>query len=300
MKIEYISEFVVLAEKKNYLDASEELYVSQSSLSKHIMSMEEELGVKLFDRTTRNVTLTKYGDLFLEYAKQIDFLRTRYMSAISGLVNLEQGSITIGTMPNMSPYGITDAIYLFTKTYPNFQLKVIESDTVDFRDLLEAGKCDLAFIREDAGEFADDGIERIVVSRDPLVAVFPSSHPLSSRKTVRLSELKDESFILNDPSTKIYKTCIEACQKAGFEPKVSYTGHLLDLVAKGIGITLMVKREAFFYFNDRLTSVLIEPKVETLYCLSYLKSKELTEAAKYFIDCVKSVTNQQRFKSLED
>jgi LysR family transcriptional activator of glutamate synthase operon len=296
MKIEYISEFVVLAERKNFLDASDELFVSQSSLSKHIMTMEEELGVKLFDRTTRNVTLTKYGELFLEYAKQIDYLHTKYMAAISGLVNLEHGSITIGTMSNMSPYGITDAICLFTKTYPNFQLKVIESDTADFKNMLLAGKCDLAFMREGDEEGREDEFSRILVSKDPLVAVFPSSHPLSHHKSVGLSELKDETFILNDPSTTIYKMCISACEQAGFSPKVSYTGHLLDLVGKGMGISLMVKREASFFFSSHLTPVMINPEIDTYFYLSYLKEKDLSEAAKYFIECVRSVTDQQRFR----
>ena len=69
MEIEYIKEFVVLAETENYLEAAESLFISQSTLSKHIKIIEKELDVQLFDRTTRKVHLNKYGKMFLKYAK---------------------------------------------------------------------------------------------------------------------------------------------------------------------------------------------------------------------------------------
>ena len=68
MEIEYIKEFVVLAETENYLEAAESLFISQSTLSKHIKIIEKELDVQLFDRTTRKVHLNKYRKMFLKYA----------------------------------------------------------------------------------------------------------------------------------------------------------------------------------------------------------------------------------------
>ena len=81
MEIEYIKEFVVLAETENYLEAAESLFISQSTLSKHIKIIEKELDVQLFDRTTRKVHLNKYGKMFLKYAKEISHLQYLYKTA---------------------------------------------------------------------------------------------------------------------------------------------------------------------------------------------------------------------------
>ena len=71
MEIDYIREFVVLTETENFLEAAERLFISQSSLTRHIKSLEEDLGMQVFDRTTRKVTLNNFGKLFLPYAKEI-------------------------------------------------------------------------------------------------------------------------------------------------------------------------------------------------------------------------------------
>ena len=89
MNTEYIHEFVVLAETKNFWEASERLFMNQSTLSKHIKSLEIELGVPLFTRTTRRVELTNYGHTFLPYAQSIARAEFSGTSAIKQLLNIE-------------------------------------------------------------------------------------------------------------------------------------------------------------------------------------------------------------------
>ena len=110
MEIEYICEFVVLAETCNYMEAADRLFVSQSALSRHIKALEEELHVQLFDRSTRKVSLSPFGSLFLPYARQIASTRYAYEAAISGALKAEHGNIRIGSIPVMSQYRITDLI----------------------------------------------------------------------------------------------------------------------------------------------------------------------------------------------
>ena len=88
MNTEYLKEFVVLAETKNFWEASDRLYMNQSTLSKHIKSLENELGVDLFLRTTRRVELTNYGQTFLPYAKSITHFEFEGISAIRSLQNI--------------------------------------------------------------------------------------------------------------------------------------------------------------------------------------------------------------------
>ena len=131
MEIEYICEFVVLAETCNYMEAADRLFVSQSALSRHIKALEEELKVQLFDRSTRKVSLSPFGSLFLPYARQIASTRYAYEAAIAGALKAEHGNIRLGTIPVMSQYGITDLIMRFRQENPGFSMDIIEGDTLE-------------------------------------------------------------------------------------------------------------------------------------------------------------------------
>lgn len=96
MNTENLKEFIVLAETKNFWEASERLYMNQSTLSKHIKSLENDLGVALFTRTTRRVELTNYGEIFLPYAKSVTRSEFEGISAIQRMLNIENGLLTIG------------------------------------------------------------------------------------------------------------------------------------------------------------------------------------------------------------
>ena len=106
MNTENLKEFIVLAETKNFWEASERLYMNQSTLSKHIKSLENDLGVALFTRTTRRVELTNYGEIFLPYAKSVTRSEFEGISAIQRMLNIENGLLTIGTIPSMPQYHI--------------------------------------------------------------------------------------------------------------------------------------------------------------------------------------------------
>jgi len=98
MEINYLKEFVILSQTGNFLEAADVLYSSQSALSKHIKRMEKELGVPLFDRTTRKVSISKYGQLLLPYAKQIVELQEKYTTVIISNLENDRETLTIGSI----------------------------------------------------------------------------------------------------------------------------------------------------------------------------------------------------------
>ncbi|MCD8231072.1 MAG: LysR family transcriptional regulator [Clostridiales bacterium] len=98
MNIDYFREFIVLADCGSYIEASERLFIGQSSLSKHIMSMEKELGVPLFERTSRKVILTRFGELMIPYANRIVQAQFDYRHALQTEQESTRGRITIGTI----------------------------------------------------------------------------------------------------------------------------------------------------------------------------------------------------------
>lgn len=107
MDISRFGEFAILAQSRTFLDAAELLFMSQSTLSKHIMAMERELGCNLIDRSQRHVTLTAQGEALLPYAQKIATLQHRYLAAIQIAADEPLERITVGSIPIMAPYGIT-------------------------------------------------------------------------------------------------------------------------------------------------------------------------------------------------
>ncbi len=103
MNINYLREFLVLAQTSNFVEAANALYSSQSTLSKHIKNMELELGVRLFDRTSRKFEITKFGELLLPYARQIVELQDKYTTVLQSSLATDQGTVTLGSIRALAP-----------------------------------------------------------------------------------------------------------------------------------------------------------------------------------------------------
>lgn len=136
MEIKYLSEFVTLAKTKNYMEAADILYISQSSLSKHIQSIERELGVTLFDRSTRRVKLSADGNLLLNYAEQITLLMNDYNRAATAISNKKRNSVSIASTSQMVYYGITDALAHYKGQNLDCTLNVIVESHSNLKKLL--------------------------------------------------------------------------------------------------------------------------------------------------------------------
>ena len=128
MDISRFGEFAILAQSRTFLDAAELLFMSQSTLSKHIMAMEHELGCKLIDRSQRHVTLTAQGEALLPYAQKIATLQHRYLAAIQIGAGEPLEHLTVGSIPIMAPYGITDAVIDFQQANPSYSVELIEGE----------------------------------------------------------------------------------------------------------------------------------------------------------------------------
>ena len=293
MDIRMIREFLVLAECGNFLEASERLFISQSSLSRHIKSLEEELGAPLFDRTTRRVALNRFGELFLPYAKELEQIRQAYTAALRSQLDAISGSILIGSIPMMTPYGITDLLAQFRREHKNIQLQLADGDSLELLKRLKNGALDLAFIRSG---LPDPKITGIPVAEDTLAAVLPVSHPLAARDSLALRQLRQEKLLLLSPDTLLYNICADACGAAGFAPKVEFTGrrerNLIDFVSKGMGIALLMKKAALTLLPEGLTIRELSPAVRSDILLAWNRERELAEPAREFIDFVRKTAAQ--------
>lgn len=298
MNLSFFREFTVLAEEKNYMEAAERLYMNQSTLSKHIKAMENELGVFLFDRSTRRVELTEYGKALLPHARNITRSEFEYSSLFRQMQNREKGVMTLGSIPPMAQYGIVGLIAAFQNEYPESHVTILEEDSQNLIHLLREKKCELIFLRESKLDFEknfldDHELVRIPFVQDRLIALLPSGHPLAGKAQVALRELKNENFCLIKEGTLLYEMCVNACQSSGFIPNITFTSHridsILDMVSTGDSIALLTNlhvtppQNAPVHENRPWVPVTLTPNIISQVSLCYSLNSHLSKSAQNFV-----------------
>ena len=278
MDIDYIHEFVVLAGTGNYMEAADRLFLTQSSLTRHIQKLEADLGVTLFDRTTRRIELNQYGRLFLPYAEQIALLQKDYTTAFCNELNRERGTIRIGAIPVMAQYHITDILARFQQENRNYMLDIQEADSLQLTQMLREERIDFAVIRE--SDDASSSFRKIPITQDTLAALMPKNHPLAGSEHIELKQLYRDSFLLLGRDTFMYSLCVRECRTAGFEPHIAFTSNRVDniigLVSKGMGVGLLTKRPVMSANHSDIAVVDVLPAITTTISLAYLPDKKLT------------------------
>lgn len=293
MNIDFFREFIVLADTRNYWEASERLFIGQSTLTKHIKNMEKELGVALFARTSRKVELTDFGKLMIPYARAVMDTKYEYTERIAIEKEAINGKIILGVIPSMVQYGITSLLAGFSKECSGSLVKVLEDDSVNLKDCLRQNRCELAFIRESKGWPIDDDLVKLHYMDDRMVALLPAGHPLAGQKKIRLEQLQDEKFVLLKQQTMMYQLCMDACQRVGFKPQVAFDCHrldaILDLVTQGMGVSLLMNRHVPRPAHGgpseppAFCAVDIIPEITSSLYLCYCKKAVLSDAVKSFI-----------------
>ena len=299
MDTERCREFVVLAQTCNYLQAADQLFISQSSLSKHIKALERELGVELFNRTTRRVQLTEHGRVFLPFARRIASAGHEALVALDNARDNERRVLEIGAIPVMVPYGITKLLRDFERDHPNVRLRITEGDADTLRDRLRKHTLDLAFIREWDGDVTRDGDDSefatIGYAEDRLAAVLPAGHPLAMRPTIRLAELANEEFLLLPQGTVMDALITDACAVEGSVPEVRYRGtraeNIIDLVARGMGVSLLMRTPAAYLTRTAVSIVDLEQPIVTRIRLYRLRDQEPSPEAREFLDYLPLATH---------
>jgi len=291
MELKYIREFVSLAETGNYFETAERLFITTSSLSRHIKALEEELGMPLFDRTTRKVVLNRHGRLFLPYAKQFVKIDDECAMAFEEEAMYSKGAIGIGSIPMMKAYGISDILRQYRQNNKNVIININEADSTPLAEMLRKGEIDFAFLRN--RHISVEEFDTIPISEDHLVAVLPKAHPLARQKTITISQLEDEALLLISKNSFMYRLCTDLCRDAGFQPKVVFTSqraeNLVELISQGTGIALLMSKPVAPILPEDLTRVDIEPRVTTTIFLAYLKDRKFNTACKRFLELVKTL-----------
>ncbi|MDY7993856.1 LysR family transcriptional regulator [Paenibacillus sp. SEL1] len=237
MELLQLRYFLAVARLEHVTEAARSLHVTQSSLSKTIQRLEEDLGVPLFDRTGRKLRLNEFGSRFLHRAERALFELEQGKQELSDLSSPEHGTLelavtTASTLPNI--------LREFRKKRPYIQFHVQMLTTQEMVTLLHRGEVDFCL---SSPPIEGDDIECQIVFIDPILVAVPKGHRLADRSSVTLTDLRDEWFVGVKRGYGTRDLVDSVCKSEGFIPKYVYEGdepaRLSTLVEAEIGIAFI-------------------------------------------------------------
>ncbi|MGM0213739.1 LysR family transcriptional regulator [Enterococcus sp. AZ109] len=278
MDIQKLETFTQLAHHLNYSKVAEETYTTQGNISKHILALEKELGVQLFNRSKRQIILTEAGHELLPHAQTIVQQVAIMREKATEISHKNQQFLTIYTIPTLINYPALEKIADFRRENPAvlLQLKETENQSLSSVDFLDENS--LFFTR--LFQLPEHSFEYKVVDEDRFVAVLPKTHPLADEKQLALEMLQKEAFLLLGQETGLLTPLHQLCQQAGFVPENNYGGSRIDLilnmVASDLGISLLMEKTIKDKLPENVTYTPVTPNKTSQLCFVRTKGAHST------------------------
>lgn len=288
MTFEQLECFIAVVRYDTYFDAAETLNITQSALSKQIIRLEKELGVRLLERRHRTTELTEAGKAFYEEAQIIRDQYRRMLVRVHSFSEKAGNELHIGALPIMSQYHLTGPMRSFAAHRPEISLTVTEAEEEEMIRGLDEGSLDILIARK---HLADKKSQVFFPLReDRLMAVLPCSHLLSGKEHIDIRELADERFILMNSYTSIYKVCMELFRKAGIKPEIIRTARMesiLSDVEVGEGVSLFAEGNYQLFHSEGVTAVPVEETPELTIGMIIDKGRKQDAAVMDFVSFMK-------------
>jgi len=286
MDITQIQYVLAVAATGSFSAAADELYISQSSLSKQIIALEKELGVALFDRSKRQIALTPAGAVFLEHARTIDVAQRALLVDLGRFKTAP--TLRIIAIPVIAQYGITTCVARFRCLHPDIDLTLDEREASVILPALASHQYDLAFMRNNYLDPA--AYVTHPVAHDHMVAVVARTHRLAGRASLALAELANENHIMFDRGTVVHELAVDACRAAGFEPRIFYASlrveSVLGLVASNAGVALMMAQLVAYHRHPEVVAIPLDEVIESDIVLAAVQGRRAPHTAKLFMEFV--------------
>jgi DNA-binding transcriptional LysR family regulator len=243
MNLKQLNQFVVLAETLNFRIAAARLHMAQPPLSVSIRLLEEEIGERLFDRSTGGVKLTAVGQSVIEHARRTLFHAEQFRHAAQLAAGGHVGSLRINFVASSAIRLLPRSIGHFRFGHPRVDLRLAEAGTNSIVAALRDGLIDVGIVRYPSP--IHPSVVTVLVERHRYLAALPARHPKAGKTRLRLADLRDEPFIMPSPieGSAAYMSMMLACQHAGFVPYIvqeaSHAQTIVALVESGLGVALV-------------------------------------------------------------
>jgi DNA-binding transcriptional LysR family regulator len=233
--------FVAVSEEGQFTRAASRVSVAQPAVSAQIRRLERELGEPLFQRGPRTVILTAAGEALLPHARAALAAAETGRDAIASLHGLLHGRLRVGVAGSLD-HRVVEALGEFHRAHPAVEIVLASQHNEPLLEALDNGDTDVGLITADVHPLPPQVRVR-VVDTEPLVVAVRPGHPLSRRKTVKLDELRNEPIITLIHGSGLRTVLENACEKAGFAPRITAEtgelGSLVELAAEGLGVAVV-------------------------------------------------------------
>jgi LysR family transcriptional regulator, transcription activator of glutamate synthase operon len=241
MELQQLRYFREVAEREHVTRAAENLFVSQSAISRGVTQLEEELGVPLFYRQGRAVVLSPYGRSFLEHVTRALSILASGKRLLSEQTGKESGTVSLGFLHSLGLEMVPGLIKEYRRKHPGIQftLLVQRSGEMLMKELV-AGSIDLCL--SVPGMFGQSDVRWNHLLDEELLIALPQTHRLAARRTLNMRELSSEPFLALSPEHTLRIIFDKVCADASFLPKIAFEGMdiatLRGLIGAGLGIGL--------------------------------------------------------------
>lgn len=291
---------IQLARVRNFSQVAEELKITQPALSKQILNLESELGVKLFDRNTSPLTLTPAGEHFVQEAKELLYREDQLLRSMARYRSGEAGEVVIGVTPFRSSYLMPGVVARLREKFPAVRVRLVEAGSEILRREAAEGRYDLAVVNLPVDESV---LEARPLEKDRLTLVMRrevlAQHPeLAQAQAVELARCARLPFVVVGRSQEMRRLFDRLCARAEIRPQIAAEVVGLNtawaVACAGVGATLLPLQ---FVEQQRREDMAILPLQEAVYSRQVAvvtrRGQYLSEAARYAIDLLEGREAQE-------
>lgn len=266
---------VTAAKYENMTRAAQELHLSQPSLSSQIINLENELGIKLFERSKRKLIPTVAGKVFVQRAEKILSSIEELKWTMDEYASLKQGTLRIGVLPTMTTLDIPHLLKEFQTLYPDVELSLLESGSTALVSSLKNREIDVAFLilKEPALQREQDHLSLVKIREGSIMLALSPKHPFSKKDIVPLNILAEEKFISSTDDYQfreiLYSYFEEHKQPYRVAYKCSQVESCLRLVEENLGCYFCTKSVSDYYKH---LDIVVKPITPQLHRSIYLAS----------------------------
>jgi len=228
--------FLKVCETGSFSKAAEALNYTQSGISQMMAGLEEDLGVQLFARINRGVSLTDNGKRLMPYIRELANQKDRLRQAAFNINNSVEGTLRIGSFSSVTALWMPEVVAYFQESYPRVRVEILDGNYDEIRTWILHGQVDCGFL----SSIVADQLRFYPLWDDPLCAVVPENHPLAAKSSISLPELFQYPLIIETPGCD--NDIQHLLKKCALQPQIVYSFRddplIMAFVRRGLGVTI--------------------------------------------------------------
>lgn len=287
MELRQMRYVLTVARCHSFSRAANALFVSQPAISQQIQALETELQTKLFVRDTHGVSLTREGERFCAATEGILEQVARLETQFKDGAQQKRQRLNVGVFVFYRTAGLSSVVSAFFDNHPDTLgcIKIVEN--YQAYDLLRSGELDMAIIKTNARNSAEEGIAYDVLRREPLMALMSRRNPCAEQKSITTAELSRMKLLTGADNSHYYNDAQQLFQRGNSRPDVGFMNTtdvelMVEMVEQDRGYLFVTGDTGAALTNDKAVAIPISPKEEMLTVLAYRSKRPLTGVQECF------------------